>query len=489
MSYEYEAVPDRITGEPLDPMTARELGDRFGQDFSTVRVHTGPDTGRSAAYTVGEDIVFAPGRYAPRTAEGRRLITHELAHVVQQRTEGPHRTDQWTGPDGVRAAPVDDADEAYAHRAAAQVAAGRRPEPPAAGRRAGPRAQRSPDVPAAPRREDVAQELPELQFRLATARAREEATRTSGPDVPVLEEELAWKSQLAAEPDVTKQRIIFLRARLRQLRQRLRAAAPAEREGLRDEVHAHETALGRALDENVARLGTYALRLRALLGTSGDPGLTTLLATVETELLDNQADLAYLRRVFKPATAPAVAEKYRKEVRPLPGGGCMTAVYKGLESLYTPQTSADVKQQVQTDAARVLRETKQDTNTCDRIMETLRSRGLAGSVNQVRFDQRRGAWVPTVEKTVLNLVSADYPGWYFFGLSVSGAYHSVILAVDNADGGTPKIYWMDQFSKGFTKDVTGRLDAAIKEYRPGYGYADCKVWALLPTPDTVLPIP
>jgi hypothetical protein len=485
MSYELE--PERSTGEPLDPVTARDLGERFGQDFSTVRVHTGPDAGRSAtaahaaAYTVGEDIVFAPGRYAPRSDAGQRLLTHELAHVVQQRASvGPHRT----------VPERDDGDEGYAHRATEQVRAGQRPDPPGAARRSGRRMQRSPDVPEPPRREDVVRELAMLQFQLAAAKAQEEATRSSRVDVPALKEELAWKEQLAAEPDLTKQRIIFLRARLARLRRQLASAPPSsEREQLAEAIYAHETALAAAVRTNLARLDAEALRLRGVLATSTNPAAKQALAEVEAQILAGTADLAFLRRVFKPGTAPAVATKYEKEVRPLPGGGCMTAVYKGLEAIYTPQTSTDIKTQVQTDAARILAQTGRDTNHVDRIMETVRSRGLAGPVTVVRYDQRRRAWVPTVEKTILGLVSADYPGWYFFGLSVSGAYHSVIIAVDNSQGGPPQVFWLDQFTKGFTKNVTGRLDAAMREYEPSYGYAESKVWPLLPAPDTAIPVP
>jgi hypothetical protein len=63
---------------------------RFGQDFSRVRVHTdaaGADAARSVqarAYTYGPHIVFGAGEYAPATAQGKHLLAHELAHVVQQ---------------------------------------------------------------------------------------------------------------------------------------------------------------------------------------------------------------------------------------------------------------------------------------------------------------------------------------------------------------------------------------------------------------------
>jgi len=63
---------------------------RFGQDFSQVRVHTDSQAADSAtavssrAYTVGRDIVFGRGEYAPESDSGRSLLAHELAHVVQQ---------------------------------------------------------------------------------------------------------------------------------------------------------------------------------------------------------------------------------------------------------------------------------------------------------------------------------------------------------------------------------------------------------------------
>jgi hypothetical protein len=80
----------RAPGEPLDAVTRDDMENRFGHDFSRVRVHTDSGAGDSAravdalAYTVGRDMVFAPGQYAPNTMAGRRLLAHELAHVVQQ---------------------------------------------------------------------------------------------------------------------------------------------------------------------------------------------------------------------------------------------------------------------------------------------------------------------------------------------------------------------------------------------------------------------
>lgn len=77
-------------GRPLDGALRSEMERSFRHDFSRVRVHAGPEATASAravnalAYTVGEHIVIADGHTAAGTRAGRRLLAHELAHVVQQ---------------------------------------------------------------------------------------------------------------------------------------------------------------------------------------------------------------------------------------------------------------------------------------------------------------------------------------------------------------------------------------------------------------------
>lgn len=79
-------------GRPLDLALQHDMGQRFGYDFSSVRVHTGTVAEQSArdvsahAYSVGNNIVFGQGQFAPETRAGRRLLAHELAHVIQQST-------------------------------------------------------------------------------------------------------------------------------------------------------------------------------------------------------------------------------------------------------------------------------------------------------------------------------------------------------------------------------------------------------------------
>jgi outer membrane protein OmpA-like peptidoglycan-associated protein len=89
----------RSSGQPLDTATRSFMEPRFGADFSGVRVHTDAEAAESArsvealAYTVGADVVFGTGQYAPSSAAGRRLLAHELAHTVQQGSAPPqHHT-------------------------------------------------------------------------------------------------------------------------------------------------------------------------------------------------------------------------------------------------------------------------------------------------------------------------------------------------------------------------------------------------------------
>jgi hypothetical protein len=82
-------------GRPLEAALRQDMEQRFGYDFSRVRVHAGAAAEQSArdvdahAYTVGQSIVFDAGRFAPGTHEGRRLLAHELTHVVQQTGGSP----------------------------------------------------------------------------------------------------------------------------------------------------------------------------------------------------------------------------------------------------------------------------------------------------------------------------------------------------------------------------------------------------------------
>lgn len=77
-------------GRPLGPIDRRYFESRLGRDLSGVRLHTGTSAGRAArainarAYTLRNHIAFAPGAFDTGSAEGRRLLAHELVHTLQQ---------------------------------------------------------------------------------------------------------------------------------------------------------------------------------------------------------------------------------------------------------------------------------------------------------------------------------------------------------------------------------------------------------------------
>lgn len=141
-------LPDVLrseAGHPLDGVTRAYFQMRFGRDMGAVRVHTGEGAEASAraldadAYTIGSHVVFGEGRFAPATAPGRRLLAHELTHVVQQ-----------------GAAPVaDEGGAAPVHARPAPVALARRPA--TAGAASGERLPLSrPDEPAEREADEVA---------------------------------------------------------------------------------------------------------------------------------------------------------------------------------------------------------------------------------------------------------------------------------------------------------------------------------------------
>jgi ribosomal protein S18 acetylase RimI-like enzyme len=74
-------------GKSLPEAVRGKMEAALRADFSNVRVHVGPQAERigAIAFTTGNDIYFAPGRYQPDTIQGQQLLGHELAHVVQQR--------------------------------------------------------------------------------------------------------------------------------------------------------------------------------------------------------------------------------------------------------------------------------------------------------------------------------------------------------------------------------------------------------------------
>ena len=94
------ALADRIrrtkgSGNPLPDRIRAEMETHFGKDFSMVRIHTDEDAVsmnrqlKSQAFAQGKDLYFNQGKFAPYSQDGKRLLAHELAHVVQQNQVEP----------------------------------------------------------------------------------------------------------------------------------------------------------------------------------------------------------------------------------------------------------------------------------------------------------------------------------------------------------------------------------------------------------------
>lgn len=89
-------------GAPLDPASRSYFEPRFGEDLGHVRIHDGPEADVAAesinarAFTLGTDVVFAAGEHDPSSESGKRLLAHELTHVMQQGGGQTHTEEEAT---------------------------------------------------------------------------------------------------------------------------------------------------------------------------------------------------------------------------------------------------------------------------------------------------------------------------------------------------------------------------------------------------------
>jgi hypothetical protein len=111
------------------------------------------------------------------------------------------------------------------------------------------------------------------------------------------------------------------------------------------------------------------------------------------------------------------------------------------------------------------------TETIELAMAQLVRAGRATGPLRFDFTDRRGRRAGTLPpvvlaSSVLAAVTARSPDegcWYAFGLSLMDGFHSVLLLVDHM-GASPRIYWLDQFTRGLTREVTTTLDAEITTF-------------------------
>ena len=89
-SVEERIEQSRGMGSPLPPQVLQEMESKFGQELAAVTIHNDAEAAElckelnARAFTVGNDIYFAPAEFAPETEAGKELLAHELTHVVQQ---------------------------------------------------------------------------------------------------------------------------------------------------------------------------------------------------------------------------------------------------------------------------------------------------------------------------------------------------------------------------------------------------------------------
>lgn len=92
---ELELKANQNSGHSIDKSTLSFMESRFGTNFSSVRIHEDHNAVvlnrklQSKAFTTGSNIYFNKGQYLPSTLEGKRLLAHELTHVIQQGSVGP----------------------------------------------------------------------------------------------------------------------------------------------------------------------------------------------------------------------------------------------------------------------------------------------------------------------------------------------------------------------------------------------------------------
>lgn len=135
-------------GSALDESTRGFMETRLGADFGDVRIHTGSKATEAArsvqahAYTVGTDVVFQDGQYNPSSTDGKKMLAHELTHVVQQK-QGPVEGTPVAG--GISVSDPSDRFERAAEAAAERVASGDSATPQPVGAGAGLQRQEAPE--------------------------------------------------------------------------------------------------------------------------------------------------------------------------------------------------------------------------------------------------------------------------------------------------------------------------------------------------------
>jgi hypothetical protein len=443
--------PQYQPAERLDPPVRAEMEARLGHRFSDVRVHTDESAASSLgarAYTVGQHIAFARRSFMPLTAGGRGLLAHELTHVMQQSGGADDR--------GAMATPEQAEDEA--RDAAKAVVAGRSFTP----------RRRTPVI--------VARQAEDEPL---AASAAEPTPATGGPATEAaarVEAQAAVAMFRQEQLDLARDRIAAATRAIGVQLTEYRQTPEAERPPLQARIHAIERQLADVLTDRVRLLEQRVPDLERHLAAGED--VKADLETSRRDLAEHREDMARLAGVFAPEKGAAFEETYRKKVG---GLHCMGAAYAGLGALTSPEQSAEVEREVAEKAKKGLkRKHPVDLDQFITIMDTASADKIAGPKQRAAWSKRRKAWTPTLESIVRARVNTNVPGFYFFGLALAEAYHSVLIGVSSWEE-PARILWCDQHG---CQQIKGTLDAFARGeaegYQIGYGDWDTYLWQVLP---------
>jgi hypothetical protein len=458
------------TGQPLPSRTRAVLERRLGHSFADVRVHTDAQAADSAqslaarAYTTGSEIVFGTGEYAPETRAGRALLAHELAHVVQQRHGDATREEHSAQRDIA---------EAEATRAGSAVASGRSFMPSVRAPTSVARQEvGAPATLPAPSSVDVPSQ---------TA-AKPESTEAAADERALAEERASALEMVRTEQlEFARDRVDGASLAVAQQFDRMKAKPVEERPPYRASITALERQLVQALKASLPVLERQVAQLQARARRGED--VKAEVAAAQKELVDNKADLDRLGGVFTPEKESAFEKAYETK---LAGAMCMVRAYEGLGALHSPEKAADLQKVVETQARRTMKRTKVDTNHFITVMNAANAAKMAGPRNRARWRKSKKTWTPTLDSIIGSRISSKVPAFYFFGLALAEAYHSVIVGVSTW-GDARETLWCDQ--SGCEK-VAGSLDDFARAKAEGYAISypdwDTYIWQIVPPAEASL---
>ena len=410
----------------------------LGSDLGSVRIHTGEAAARSArargavAYTIGTDVVLGSGT-SPDGHAGRAVLAHELTHVVQQ-----------SGGRGVSATPAEAEGEA---RFAARVAGSGRPFEP------------------------------RLTTPVGLARL--------APPVDVTDA-AAWQEYFEQEQlDIAADMIAGLTTSIAAQLTAYRAAPEESRAPLQTRIEVYSRQLAAALSHRVTLLQLRIPKLEARAASGED--VAASLETLRADLAKHEADLVRLGRVFSAERGAAFEKTYAEDVG---GCHCMEAAYKGLGALRSPEEAATIQSKVEAKAERAMERTGVDINHFITVMNTANAEDAAGPRQRARWSKSQKTWTPTLESILNAPIHPTVPGFYFFGLALAEAYHSIMVGVSTWDD-PPRRIWCDQYGCGAFE---GTLDDFARGQAEGFGIEygdwDTYLWEVVPPPGAgLLPQP